>query len=166
MNQLALFKPVTTFVFDVDGVMTDGSIQLLENGELSRTMNIRDGYSLQHAVKRGYRVAVITGGGSEQVEKRLRGLGIKDIYMRVQDKKEKMEDYLLLHQLQREQVLYMGDDLPDFDALQLAGLPACPADAAKEIKTICRYISPYNGGEGCVRDVIEKVLRLNDNWQP
>ena len=163
-NLSALFKTITTFVFDVDGVMTDGSLQLLETGELSRTMHIRDGYALQLAVKKGYRVAVISGGRSPSVEKRLRGLGIPDIYLRVQDKKEKLDDYLLIQDIGTDELLYMGDDIPDYEVLQMAGLPACPSDAAPEIKAICNYISPYGGGKGCVRDVIEKVLKLRGDW--
>ncbi len=164
MNQLALFKPVTTFIFDVDGVMTDGSIQILENGELFRTMNIKDGYALQHAIKKNYRIAVISGGRSLHVEKRLLGLGIKDIYLGTVYKEEKMEDYLQLHTLSQEEVLYMGDDLPDMEAMRLVGVPTCPANAVEEIKAICQYISPFNGGSGCVRDVIEKVMKINGDW--
>lgn len=164
MNPLALFKPITTFIFDVDGVMTDGSVQLLDNGELSRTMNTRDGYALQHAIKKEYHIAVISGGNSAQVKNRLQGLGITDIYLGISDKKEKMEDYLLMNALSKENVLYMGDDLPDYEALQLSGLPSCPSDAAEEIKKICQYRSPFKGGAGCVRDVIEKVMKLNGNW--
>jgi 3-deoxy-D-manno-octulosonate 8-phosphate phosphatase (KDO 8-P phosphatase) len=163
-NILTSFKPIKAFVFDVDGVLTDGSLQLLENGELSRKMNIKDGYALQRAVKKGYHVAVITGGGSSNVVKRLKGLGIKDIFTKVQDKKEKLEDYLLNNGLAAEKVLYMGDDIPDHDAMQMIGLPVCPEDAAPEIKATCKYISPYKGGHGCVRDVIEKVLKLNEDW--
>lgn len=165
MSQISLFKAITTFIFDVDGVMTDGSLQLLENGELSRKMNIRDGYAIQHAIKQGYRIAVISGGKSQNVRKRLRGLGVTDIYLGIRDKKDKMEDYLLINMLDKEQILYMGDDIPDYEALRLAGLATCPADAAEEIKAICTYISPFKGGSGCVRDVIEKVLKLNGDWQ-
>ncbi|HLR37486.1 MAG TPA: HAD-IA family hydrolase [Chitinophagaceae bacterium] len=164
MNQLNLFKRITTFVFDVDGVMTDGSLQLLENGELSRRMNARDGYALRHAVQQGYRMAIITGGNSENVKRRLQGLGIQEVYLSVIDKKEKMEDFLLFNDLNKNHVLYMGDDMPDYEALEMVGLPCCPADAAEEIKTISKYISPFYGGAGCVRDVVEKVLKLNDDW--
>ncbi len=164
MNPLALFKPITTFIFDVDGVMTDGSIQILENGELSRTMNIKDGFALQYAIKKNYRVAVISGGRSLQVEKRLLGLGLTDIYLGIISKEDKMEDYLQLHALTREEVLYMGDDLPDLEAMRMVGLPACPANAVKEIKALCQYISPFKGGAGCVRDVIEKVMTINGDW--
>src|SRR5690625_3028635 len=119
MSQISLFKSITTFVFDVDGVMTDGSLQLLGNGEWSRKMNMRDGYGRQHAVERVYRIAVINGGNAMNVKKRLERLGIQDIYLGVRDKKEKMEDFLLFNELKKEEVLYMGDDIPDYDALQM-----------------------------------------------
>lgn len=164
MNVLSLFKPITTFVFDVDGVLTDGTVQLLPNGEQSRRMNIKDGYALQLAVKKGYRVAIISGGRSGSVVSRLQGLGIKDIYTGITDKQEKLQDYVFENDLQWEQVIFMGDDIPDYRAMQLVGLPVCPADAVPEIKSISRYISPVNGGNGCVREVIEKVLKLNGHW--
>lgn len=164
MNILELFKPVKTFVFDVDGVLTDGTLQLLENGELSRKMHIKDGYALQLAVKKGYHMAIISGGNSSQVETRLRGLGIMDIFMGVSDKEEKLEEYLSENKLSAAHVLYMGDDIPDYDAMKLVALRTCPNNASREIKSICQYISPVNGGEGCVRDVIEKVLKLNGDW--
>lgn len=164
MNILSLFKPISTFVFDVDGVLTDGTVQLLPNGEQSRRMNIKDGYALQLAVKKGYRVVIISGGRSESVVSRLQGLGIKDIYTGILDKKEKLEDYAFENELKWDEIMFMGDDIPDYRAMQLVGLPVCPADAAPEIKSICRYVSPVNGGFGCVREVIEKVLKLNDHW--
>lgn len=165
MNILELFKPIKNFVFDVDGVMTDGTLQLLENGELSRRMHIRDGYALQLAIKQGYRVGVISGGNSRLVVERLNGLGIKDIFMGVPDKEVVLAEYLEDNDLKAEELLYMGDDIPDYGAMKRAGLPACPRDASREIKAICKYISPIAGGCGCVRDVIEKVLKLNGNWK-
>lgn len=165
MNLLSLFKPIHTLVFDVDGVMTDGTLQLLENGELSRKMNIKDGYALQLAVKKNYRVAVISGGNSENVRRRLEELGIRDIYLGVKDKKEALTDYATINDLSWPGILYMGDDVPDLAAMQMTGLPVCPADAVPEIKSICHYISPLPGGRGCVRDVIEKVLQVNNQWE-
>ncbi|ASZ11573.1 3-deoxy-D-manno-octulosonate 8-phosphate phosphatase [Chitinophaga pendula] len=164
MNLLSLFKPINTFVFDVDGVLTDGTVQLLPGGELSRRMNIKDGYALQLAVKRRYRVVVISGGKSESVVQRLQGLGITDIYMGITDKQEKLEEYVIAHDLRWDEILFMGDDIPDYRPMQLVGLAACPADAVPEIKSISQYISPVTGGRGCVRDVIEKVLKLNGDW--
>lgn len=165
MNILELFKPVQTFIFDVDGVLTDGTLQLLENGELSRKMHIKDGYALQLAVKAGYHVAVISGGNSSQVKKRLQGLGIKDIFLGVRDKKEILEAYLSENKLSSSHVLYMGDDIPDYEAMQTAELRTCPADASPEIKAICQYVSPVDGGQGCVRDVVEKVMKLRGDWE-
>lgn len=165
MNTLALFSPISVFVFDVDGVMTDGTLQILENGELSRKMHIRDGYALQWAVKQGYQVVVISGGQSKPVIHRLRQLGIQDIFTGVTDKQRKLADYLEDHELAYDTVLYMGDDIPDYDAMKMIGLPVCPADATPEIKAISKYISPCKGGMGCVRDVIEKVLKLHDHWK-
>ena len=165
MSILGLFKPIKIFAFDVDGVMTDGTLQLLENGELSRKMHIRDGYALQLAVKQGYRVVVISGGSSGLVVKRLKGLGLSDIFMGVPDKESVLAEYLEENGLKAEELLYMGDDIPDYGAMKKAGLPACPCDATSEIKAICKYISPLSGGSGCVRDVIEKVLKLNGDWK-
>lgn len=164
INVLEKFTHIRTFVFDVDGVLTDGTVQLLPNGEQSRRMSIKDGYALQLAIKQGYRVAVISGGRSESVVTRLNGLGITDVFTGVLNKAEKLEDYALEHDLLWEQVLFMGDDIPDYRAMQLCGLATCPADAAPEIRSISMYVSPVTGGQGCVRDVIEKVLKLNGHW--
>mgnify|MGYP000101875064 CR=1 FL=1 len=165
MNVLSNFKHIKAFVLDVDGVLTDGSLILLEDGQMARKMNIKDGYALQLAIKKGYFILVISGGSSDAVVMRLQKLGITDVFMKATDKKIMLHEFLLKHQLAAEQVLYMGDDIPDLEAMQLTGLPCCPADAVPEIKAISQYISPVNGGYGCVRDVIEKVLKLNGDWQ-
>ncbi len=164
MNVLSNFKNIRAFVLDVDGVLTDGSLLLLDDGQMMRKMNIKDGYALQLAIKKGYRILVISGGSSDAVKLRLQKLGLNEIFMGVTDKKDKLIEYVIKHGFTKEQVLYMGDDIPDLEAMQLAGLPCCPADAVPEIKTISHYISPISGGNGCVRDVIEKVLKLNDHW--
>jgi len=164
MNTLEKFKSITTFVFDVDGVLTDGSLLLLEDGQMARQMNIRDGYALQLAIKKGYRVLVISGGSSEAVSTRLNRLGVTDVFLPVENKSEVLREYISRHQLSKEEILFMGDDMPDLEVMQLAGLPCCPADAANEIIAISIYISPATGGKGCVRDVIEKVLKLNGHW--
>ena len=164
MNVFSLFKPVTVFIFDVDGVLTDGTVLLLENGLQARRMHIKDGLALQMAVKNGYRILVISGGNSPEVVKRLEKLGITDVHMSVMDKKKMVLEYMTKHKLSREQVLFMGDDLPDLSVMSVVGLASCPADAVNEIKEAVQYISPFNGGFTCVRDVIEKVLRLNDHW--
>lgn len=165
MNVLQQFKQIRLFVFDVDGVLTDGKLLLLDDGQMARTMNIRDGYALQLAIKKGYEVLVISGGTSEgSVQNRLNKLGIQQIYMGIKDKVKVLQDFMDSQQFNAAQILYMGDDLPDLEAMKLASLPTCPADAAPEIKSVSHYISPFKGGEGCVRDVIEKVLKLNDHW--
>ena len=164
MSVLEKFKSIRTFIFDVDGVMTDGSVQVFETGEQVRRMSTRDGYSLQLAVKKGYRVAVISGALSEGVRQRLYYLGIKDIFLDIRDKVGLLRKYAADHALEVEEMLYMGDDMPDFDPMQYVGLACAPADAAPEIRHIAAYISSFNGGQGCVRDVIEKVLKLNGDW--
>ena len=159
------FTKIRLFVFDIDGVLTDGNLLILPDGQWARTMNIKDGYALQLAVKKGYRILVISGGDAVPVKQRLQKLGITDIFLPVQNKPEILQQYLQDHQILREAVLYMGDDIPDLAAMQLAGLPCCPQDAATEIKQLSVYISPLAGGKGCVRDVIEKVLKLNGHWE-
>jgi 3-deoxy-D-manno-octulosonate 8-phosphate phosphatase (KDO 8-P phosphatase) len=161
---LAKFKKITTFVFDVDGVLTDGTVLVLENGLQARRMNIKDGFALQMAIKNGYRVKVISGGNSPEVKDRLEKLGVTDADMAVQDKRELLLQYMATNKLKKEEVLYMGDDLPDLPAMQVIGLACCPADAVNEVKDVAQYISPLNGGFTCVRDVIEKVLKLNGHW--
>jgi 3-deoxy-D-manno-octulosonate 8-phosphate phosphatase (KDO 8-P phosphatase) len=161
---LPLFKQITTFVFDVDGVLTDGSLLVLPGGIMARSMNIKDGYALQLAVKKGYRVLVISGGNSPEVMDRLNKLGVKDVWMQVSDKKAVLSEYMSAHGITKEQVLYMGDDIPDHTVMQTAGLPCCPNDAAQEIKEISIYISHLTGGKGCARDVIEKTLKLRGHW--
>lgn len=163
MNILELFKPIKTFVFDVDGVLAT-SLVVLVQGDMARSMNTRDGYALQLAIKKGYRIVIISGGKSEAVKERLTGLGIKDIFLGMHHKKETLMEYAHQHGLKWEEILYMGDDIPDYSPMKMVGLPCCPADAVNEIKEISRYISPLNGGYGCGRDVIEKVLKLNGHW--
>ena len=159
-------KRVTTFMLDVDGVLTDGSVTLMPDGEQVRIMNIKDGYALQLAVKQGYKVVVISGGRSEMVRKRLNGLGSTDIYLGVHAKLDTFKEYLEIYNVDPQEVLYMGDDIPDYEVMKHIGVPTCPADAAQEIKDISIYISQRNGGKGAVRDVIEQVLRLQGKWTP
>ena len=165
MNNLEAFGNISTFIFDVDGVMTNSQLLVTEEGQLLRSMNTRDGFALKVAVRAGYRVAVITGGSSAGVVKRLSALGVTQIYSGVQKKIEAYEQYMRDFELRNENVLYMGDDLPDYEVMLKVGLPACPADAVPEIMRISNYVSPKKGGEACVRDVIERVLRLHDKWQ-
>lgn len=160
----ASFRTTKTFFFDVDGVFTDGTIQVSEDGHLLRTMSIRDGYSVKVAVEAGYRVCVITGGSSAGVAKRFSGLGVGDVYSGVRDKAKVLEAYARRHGIDLARALYLGDDLPDVAPMRLVGLPCAPADAAAEVLQVANYISPQTGGEGCVRDVVERVLKLNGHW--
>ncbi|MFV8282043.1 KdsC family phosphatase [Christiangramia marina] len=155
---------ITTFVFDVDGVLTDGSLQISTKGELLRTMNTKDGYAMKMALKAGFTVCIISGGKNEGVRERLRGLGITDIYLGVDDKVEQMDEFFDIYDIKPEQVLYMGDDIPDYYPMKLVGLPCCPQDAVPELKEISLYVSHKNGGEGCVRDVIEQVMKVQGKW--
>jgi 3-deoxy-D-manno-octulosonate 8-phosphate phosphatase (KDO 8-P phosphatase) len=164
MNVLAEFKKVTTFIFDIDGVLTDGTVLVLRDGLQARQMHVKDGFGLQMAMKHGYRVFIVSGGISEESKSRLEYLGIKDIHLGVADKTNFIAELLKNNKIKWEEVLYMGDDLPDMPIMSQVGLSACPADAVSEVKNIVKYISPINGGWGCVRDVIEKVLKVNSHW--
>lgn len=161
---LQKLKDITTFMFDVDGVLTNGDIIASESGEFLRTFNIKDGYALQLAVKRGYHVCIISGGRGQAMQKRFEGLGIQEIFLGVSDKVEVFNSLLNKYKLDAAAVLYMGDDVPDLKVMQLAGLPTCPADAVPEIKATAMYVSPHAGGKTAVRDVIEKVLRVQHQW--
>lgn len=161
---LQQLNDITTFVFDIDGVLTDGSVYVTENGDQFRQFNIKDGYALQLAVKCGYRVCAISGAHAESSRYRLNRLGVEDVYTGCKDKVATFNQYLADRQIDSSTVLFMGDDIPDLKVMQLAGLPVCPADAVEEIKAISKYISPVNGGKGCARDVIEKVLKVQGKW--
>ena len=148
----------------MDGVLTDGGLLIDSNGQWLRRMDIKDGYALQLAIKSGYKIIVISGSESEYVVERLRKLGIVDIFMKVKNKEKVLNDYIEKNNCRPEEILFMGDDIPDYNCMQIAGFACCPNDAAVEIKQISSYISPFKGGYGCVRDVIEKVLKLNNSW--
>lgn len=155
---------IKRFIFDIDGVLTDGMISLLPNGEQVRNMNIKDGHAIRSAIKKGYDILILSRGTSENVINRLNDLGIKDIFLAVNDKADFLEKYALENSLKLENTLYMGDDIPDYHAMNKCGIRTCPNDAADEIKDISHYVSPKNGGQGCVRDVIERVLKHNNDW--
>ncbi len=155
---------IRAFVFDVDGVFTNGEVILYPGGEFLRTVNIKDGYAVQYCVKKGYPVAIVTGGNSETVRERFTRLGVTDIYLKSDNKIDDYEDFLHKYDLEHKNILYMGDDLPDYEIMKKAGFPTCPADAVEEIRQLSVYISDKKGGEGCVRDVIEQVLRLHGKW--
>lgn len=163
-NYKEYLADITTFIFDVDGVLTDGSIQISTDGELLRTMDIKDGYAMKHAIDQGYTIAVISGGKNEGVRHRLRGLGLTDIFLGCQDKVLQLEEFMDLYNISPHQVLYMGDDIPDLYPMQKVAMPTCPQDAVAEIKEISKYISHRKGGRGCVRDVIEQVLKVQGKW--
>jgi 3-deoxy-D-manno-octulosonate 8-phosphate phosphatase (KDO 8-P phosphatase) len=153
------------FVFlDVDGVLTDGSVIITEEGHLLRNMSIKDGYALQLAAKKGVVVCVISGGNSQGVVKRLNALGITDVYLGVSNKMDCFESIVSERKMEMENCLYVGDDIPDIAVMQLCGLAACPADASHEVKAISDYISSSLGGKGCVRDIFEKLLRIQKQW--
>jgi len=166
MNILQHFKPIKLIAIDVDGVLTDGSLILLDGGlNETRTMNIKDGYALQLAVKKGYHLIMISGASDNgAVETRMKKLGIKDVNMGCKDKAQLLNKKMIELGLSKEQVLFIGDDIPDYKVMKSVGLACCPSDAVSEIQEISMYISPFSGGKGCVRDVIEKVLKLNQHW--
>lgn len=165
MNLLSDFKKITTFVFDIDGVLTDGTLLVLGDQLLARQMHVKDGFGLQMAIKKGYNLFIISGGDSHEVKTRLEKLGIKNIHLSVGDKQALIASLLEKKKITWEQVLYMGDDMPDIPSLKKAGMPCCPADAVNEVKSTVKYISPIKGGWGCARDVIEKVLKVNGHWE-
>ncbi len=161
---LSRFRLIKTFVFDMDGVLTDASILVDSENNWLRRMNIRDGYALQLAVKSGFGVIIISGSHSSYVHARLNKLGINDVYMNVKNKEDLLKKIAAEKSIDLKEILFMGDDIPDCQSMKIAGLTACPSDAAFEIKERASYISPFAGGGGCVRDVIEKVLKLNNKW--
>tara|TARA_B100000927_G_C16396723_1_gene441631 strand:+ start:529 stop:1047 length:519 start_codon:yes stop_codon:yes gene_type:complete len=164
MSYKKRLSDITTFIFDVDGVLTDGSVILDSSGEMVRTMHTKDGYALQHAVKKGFNIIIITGGNSNMVKKRLEGLGVKDVFLSAHKKLPLMQDYLKRNKISLNEVLYMGDDIPDLPCLKVVGVSTCPNDAAVEIREAVDYISHVNGGKGCVRDVLEQTMRVQNKW--
>lgn len=159
-----IMNDITTFIFDVDGVLTDGSVFVTNEGEMLRSMNIRDGYAIKAAVESGYNVCVISGGSNEGVRVRLRNLGVTEIHLGIPDKIKIFKEYTARYKIKPEQVLYLGDDIPDYQVMKLVGLPTCPQDASQEIKSISRYVSHIKGGKGAARDVIEQVMKVQGKW--
>lgn len=155
---------ITTFVFDYDGVFTDGIVYISESGEQMRTANARDGYALQLAARLGYRICVITGAYSNGIVERFKNLGITDIYLGANDKLQVFKDFCLKYSLDSKEVIAMGDDIPDLPVIREAWVSCCPADAVWEIRSVVDYVSIFPGGRGCVRDIIEQVLRLQGRW--
>ena len=159
-----LLNHITTFIFDIDGVLTDGTVHITSNGEMLRSMNIKDGYALKVAIDKGYNICIISGGTNEGVRLRLEGLGITNIYLGAHTKIDQLNAYCAKTNVAMENILYMGDDIPDYPVMAMVGLPSCPQDAVAEIKAVAKYISHKNGGQGAVRDVIEQVLKVQGNW--
>lgn len=163
-NYKERLRHIQSFIFDYDGTLTDGKVILLDEGEPLRTANVRDGYAIQLAVKKGYHVAIISGGRSRSMVNRFRMLNVKHVFLGVEHKLETLKTYLDTQGLKPENVLFLGDDIPDYHAMKYCGVAACPADAAEEIKSISHYISHFKGGEGCARDVIEQVMKIQGQW--
>ena len=165
MNFKSELHKIKAFLFDVDGVMTDGKVLVTADGDLWRTFNAKDGYAIRFAVSQGYKIGIITGGASDTIALRFRRLGVDDIYLCSYDKTADYDDFKKRYGLIDEEIIFMGDDVPDIPVMQACGIPVCPADAVDEVKRISRYISPYGGGSGCVRDVVEQVMKIQGNWR-
>lgn len=165
---MAFFKDelrkIRAFVLDVDGVISHHAMALTDDGELIRTSCAKDGYAIMYSIKKGYVVAIISGGGTPAIRSRLEKLGVTDIYLKVANKVEALHEIMEKYQLDKEEIIYMGDDIPDFKVMTMVGMPVCPLDACEEIKSISRYISDVKGGEGCVRDIISQVLKVRGDW--
>lgn len=157
-------RNIKAIIFDVDGVLSAGTIPMDENGMPHRTLNIKDGYAIQLAVKMGLHLAIMTGGNSEAIRRRYEYLGMKDIFMKCAVKIQTYEKFLKEYGLRDEEIIYVGDDIPDYEIMRRVGCPCCPADACREIKEISVYVSPCEGGKGCARDVVEQVLKAQGKW--
>ncbi|MCL2097914.1 MAG: HAD-IIIA family hydrolase [Bacteroidales bacterium] len=164
MDYQSKLKEIKAFAFDVDGVLTDGRVLVAESGDLLRMYNAKDGHALRMATTQGYKVAIITGGVSPTIPKRFNPMGISDIYLASFDKIHDFEDFCKKHELQAEEVLFMGDDIPDIEIMQHCGLACCPSDAVPEVKAAAHYISSQVGGDGCARDVISQVMKVQGRW--
>lgn len=155
---------IRAFAFDIDGVLTDGTVAIGSNDTVTRNFNAKDAYAITAASKAGYAMAIISSAREPSLRERLSQLGFHEVYLACTDKEDTLKEFAAVHDLHYDDIVFMGDDLPDFLAMKLAGVAACPHDAAAEIREICQYISPRKGGEGCVRDVIEQVMRLHGKW--
>ncbi|WP_397446678.1 KdsC family phosphatase [Polaribacter sp. R77954] len=155
---------ISTFIFDVDGVLTNGMLTIMPSGELVRHMNVKDGYAMKTALNKGFKVCIISGGTNQAVKSRLQALGIQDVYLGAHNKIQQYSEIVEKYNLSPDEILYMGDDIPDVPVMQEVGMPACPNDAVPEVQKTAKYISNLKGGEGCVRDVIEQVLKVQGKW--
>lgn len=164
MNFKERLNKIKAFAFDIDGVLTDGTITIHSDDTVSRTVFARDAHAIQHAVKQGYMVIIISAARDEMLRARYQRLGMQEVYLGCTDKEITLKEFTATYSLEYDHVLYMGDDLPDYNAMKLSGVATCPHNAAHEIREICPYVSPYDGGKGCVRDVISQVMRLHGKW--
>lgn len=163
-NYKEILPQITTFIFDVDGVLTNGKVLITSQGEMYREMDTKDGYALKCALVQGFKVAIISGGTNEGVRNRLKALGIYDIYLGAHHKEEPFQDLVSNYKLSPNEIIYMGDDVPDMGIMEQVALGVCPADAVIDVKKIADYVSHKKGGEGCVRDIIEQTLRVQGKW--
>lgn len=159
-----LLHEITTFIFDVDGVLTNGMLTIMPDGELVRHMNVKDGFAMKIAMNKGFRICIISGGTNQAVKGRLSALGIKDVFLGAHDKMIQYQEIIEKYNLNPENIVYMGDDIPDIPVMKKIGMPCCPNDAVPEVQKVAKYISNIKGGEGCVRDIIEQVLKVQDKW--
>jgi 3-deoxy-D-manno-octulosonate 8-phosphate phosphatase (KDO 8-P phosphatase) len=163
-NYKKLLKDITTFILDVDGVMTNGKIIYTHDGKIDRQFEAKDGYAIKHAISKGYNFVIISGGTQHNIEKRLNSLGVKDVFLSAFDKLKIFNDYISKKNISPDNILFMGDDNPDIEVLKAVKIGACPSDASVDVKEVCNYISDRKGGQGCVRDVIEQVMRIHNKW--
>lgn len=163
-NYKSILKNIKTLIFDIDGVFTDNRVILIPGMEPVRTFSARDGYALHYAIKKGLRIVIITGGKSESVEERLHEMGVNEIYVGIKNKEKKLQEFIAETNSNIDEILYMGDDIPDMQVMSLVALACCPQDAVNEVKSICNYVSPIKGGQGCVRDIIEQTLKVQGKW--
>ncbi|MDR3046331.1 MAG: HAD-IA family hydrolase [Bacteroidales bacterium] len=164
MNYRERLHKVNTFIFDFDGVLSDGKIYVLPDGDQIRATDTKDGYAIHYALKLGYKVCIISGGYSDTMRLRFTNFPQMDIFLKVSDKMKTFEEYRKNNQLEYENIMYVGDDIPDIPVLKLAGIACCPEDASEEVKTVAHYISHKKGGSGCIRDVIEQTLKAQQKW--
>ena len=163
-NYKKLLKKITTFILDVDGVLTNGKILITSKGKMLREMNTKDGFIIKYALDKGFKIFIISGGTNKGVKERLKDLGIDEIFLGDHTKKDTYEKLIKKYNLQKNEIVYMGDDIPDIPVMKKIGVPCCPNDAVPDVKQISIYVSKKNGGEGCVRDIIEQTLRVQNKW--
>ena len=163
-NYKELLKEITTFILDVDGVLTNGKILVTSKGKMLREMNTKDGFIIKYALDKGFKIFIISGGTNKGVKERLKDLGIKEIFLGEYTKKDTYEKLIKKYNLKKNEIVYMGDDIPDIPVMKKIGVPCCPNDAVPDVKQISIYISKKNGGQGCVRDIIEQTLRVQNKW--